>query len=130
MKKLIPIVLACLMLVLYAAPIYADVIDDPDWPVIVLPEDPPVVPADVETEELPNEEDPPLAAETAETEEAPETEAKKTGRQGFVASEAQSLSAPVIALAAGILAIAMGVLVHSIVRNRREDRFEKEHLHR
>lgn len=130
MKKLIPIVLACLMPVLLAAPVSADVIEDPDWPVIVLPEDSPVVPADVETEELLDEEDPPLAAQTDETAEAPETEAKKTGRQGFVASEAKSLSAPVIALAAGILAIAVGVLVHSIVQNRREDRFEKEHLHR
>ena len=115
---------------LFTAPVRADVIDDDlEWSSIIgaIPEEEPVP--------VPEEEPAPAEAQNTQTPSADtEGPAVKTPAQeqntGTITAEAEFISFPVIGLAAGLFALAVTLLIRSIARFRREDRFEKEHLHR
>ena len=128
-KTILPLALLTAVLLL-TAPVRADVIDDDlEWSSIIgaIPEEEPV-PEPVE-EPTPAEEQPAQNPAGNTNRPASKTPAREENT-GTITAEAEFISFPVIGLAAGLFALAVTLLIRSIARIRREDRFEKEHLHR
>lgn len=126
-KTILPIALLTAVLLL-TAPVRADVIDDDlEWhPIFNVDPGEEPVPEPAETT-APAEDQP--AENPAQDTEGPA--AKPSAREentGTFSAEAEFISFPVIGLAAGLFALAVTLLIRSIARIRREDRFERDRL--
>ena len=120
MKRRLSALAALIAALLLILPVYADEIDiDLEW----------YNKTAADPEDIPEQEEVDPAAEEKNGDPSakdPEETVEASG--GNVAGNAESLSRPVIALAAGLLALAVAMLIHSVIRNRREEKYEKEHM--